>query len=422
MILILGVIATFTGHFAFYSNMACAMVTDTGLRVSETSSTEAAVLTSSTDEWTQQRMLREVHEAAARLSAALSTPFDVNKSQISRGIAVYFPASESQHEKELKGFFLSIAHMRTLQPSSMKTDLLVFTPPRGYEFAKSIGCSEGKRTSFDDPEKCLIVEHIPLSERTGVSDPIVSYSRYLDSVLMVAEYKEYGIYDYFMKSDMDTFVTPAFADWRLPEGKIIATGQGGYSHTNADGRLSFIMKTKFNMGDEGRTNIGTTWYGSPAVIVTACQVSVASMRWLDRMEFSDYERLKLSAGGWPYWFWPVLSMYGGHIAINQIPQDRVQFQEENIMEMDLASDTDGELRPSVKHIHCWHTERFFSKLAFAAGTYDSMDLHEHDHMSNPAAFSAVIALSAVRMTTEEFKSITHDPERMRNNDWKRLSV
>jgi hypothetical protein len=51
-----------------------------------------------------------------------------------------------------------------------------------------------------------------------------------------------------------------------------------------------------------------------------------------------------------------------------------------------------------------------------------MDLHEHDHMSNPAAFSAVIALSAVRMTTEEFKSITHDPERMRNNDWKRLSV
>lgn len=56
------------------------------------------------------------------------------------------------------------------------------------------------------------------------------------------------------------------------------------------------------------------------------------------------------------------------------------------------------------------------------GKYDKMDLNEHDHMKTPPAYSAVIALSAVRMSTDELKSITQDPERMRKNEWKRLTV
>ena len=419
MIVSLGVIATFFYNFGSYSDMGPA--TYSALRWSDGRSAGESAATQSFDDWTRERMLGQVHEAGARLSKAVNISFDADKPQISRGIAVYFPASEVQHEKELKGFLLSIAFMRTSQPPSMKTDVVVFAPPRGYEFAKSIGCTEAKRTSFRDPERCIIVEHVPLFERSGVSDPLLSYKRYLDSVLMMAEYKDYSSYDYLMKSDMDTFVTPAFADWRIPKGKIIATGKGGYSHPNADRRLSFVMKKTFGMRDEGHTNIGTTWYGSPAVLVAACQLSVASMRWLDRIEFTEYERVQKSAGAWPFWFWPVLTMYGGHISINQIPKEKVQFQEENLMEMDLASDSTGELRPSVKHIHCWHTQEFFSKFAFAEGKYDAMDLREYDHMNTPAAFSAVIALSAVRMTTEEFKSITQDPERMRRNEWKRLS-
>ena len=423
IIVALGVIATFTYHFFLYTSMEPVPLATSALRGNEARSTEATTVTSpSQDEWTRDRMLQLVKEAGSRLSEAIDAPFDVDKSHITRGIAVYFPASEAQQEKELKGLLLSIAHMRTSQPSSMKTDLVVFTPPRGYKFAKSIGCTEEKRTSFDDPERCVIVQHIPLSERPGVNDPLLSYKRYLDSVLMVAEYKDYNSYDYLMKSDMDTFVVPAFADWRLPQGKIIATGRGGYGHPNANGRLSYIMKTTFGMRDEGRHNIGTTWYGSPAVLVAACQVSVASMRWLDRMEFTEYERVHHTTDAWPYWYWPVLTMYGGHIAINQIPQDRVQFQEDNVMEMDYGSDAGGELRPSVKHLHCWHTDRFFSKFAFAMGKYDKMDLNEHDNMKTPPAYSAVIALSAVRMSTEEFKSITQDPERMRNNEWKRLTA
>ena len=372
--------------------------------------------------WPPEVLLGEVHRAAENLDRAIALPFDQNKAQVARGIAVYFPASEPQQEKELRGLLLSIAHMRTFQQSTVKTDLVVFSPPRGYAFLESVGCSFERRGSFADSERCVIIEHIPLSERPGVDDPLLSYKRYLDSVLMVAEYKHYSDYDYLMKSDMDTFVTPAFADLRLQPGKVIAVGHGGYGHRHANARLSFIMKETFALSDSGMFNIGTTWFGSPAVLVAACQVSVASMRWLDRMEFTEYERTHPTTDTWPLWYWPVLTMYGGHISINQIGSDKVMLQQENVIEMDFGSDYATDLRPSIKHIHCWHTANFFSKFAFASGQYDAMDLTEHAEMKSAPSYSAVIALSAVRLSIAEFKAIISDPVRVKNGEWKRLKV
>lgn len=419
IIVMFGVVASFISHFVWYPKAGTAEVTCNTLIRGADRLTDAAVKKSSEEEWTRDRLMSDVKDAASNLSAAIEIPFDSNKTHISRGIAIYFPASGAQQEKELKGLLLSIAHVRTLQPPSIKTDLIVFTPPKGYKFAKSIGCTEDKRTSFDDPERCVIVEHIPLYQRVGVKDPLVGYKRFLDSVLMVAEYRDYNTYDYLMKTDMDTFVAPAFADWRLPKGKIIATGKGEYGNPTADVRLSYIMKTTFHMRDGGHKNIGTTWYGSPAVLVAASQLSVASMRWLDRMEFTEYQRVRSADAGY-YWYWPVLTMYGGQIAINQIPPDKVQFDEIKVMEMDAKTNAVGEFRPSVRHLHCWYVKDLFSKTAFAKGTYDKLDLNEHDHMRTAPAYSAVIALSAVRMSTEEFKLITTDPERMRKFEWKRL--
>jgi hypothetical protein len=237
---------------------------------------------------------------------------------------------------------------------------------------------------------------------------------------MLAEFRDYDKYDYLLKSDMDTFITPGFANWTLPANKLIATGRGGYDHPNSRLRLSFIMKHTLNLRDEGRSNIGTTWYGSPAVMVAACQLSIASMRWLDRMEFTEYERLHHTTDAWPVWYWPVLTMYGGHIAINQIPKDQVLYQEPGVVEMDYGADAPGELKDSVKHIHCWHSERFFSKFAFANGNYNSMNLTNHSRMDSPASYAAVIALSAVRMSKQELSTI--NTEGIHAVEWKRLSV
>ena len=373
-----------------------------------------------TGSWSKVELLSSISIASQNLTNALGTPFSQKKSRISRGVAIYFPASEAQQEKELSGHLLSVAYMRSTQPSGMKTDVLVFTPPRGNNFTESLGCTHAMRSSFADREMCRIVQHIPLAERPGIVDPLVSYKRYVDSVLMLAEFRDYDKYDYLLKSDMDTFITPGFANWTLPANKLIATGRGGYDHPNSRLRLSFIMKHTLNLRDEGRSNIGTTWYGSPAVMVAACQLSIASMRWLDRMEFTEYERLHHTTDAWPVWYWPVLTMYGGHIAINQIPKDQVLYQEPGVVEMDYGADAPGELKDSVKHIHCWHSERFFSKFAFANGNYNSMNLTNHSRMDSPASYAAVIALSAVRMSKQELSTI--NTEGIHAVEWKRLSV
>jgi hypothetical protein len=42
------------------------------------------------------------------------------------------------------------------------------------------------------------------------------------------------------------------------------------------------------------------------------------MRWLDTQEFSKFEKCCSGTEGWPNWHWPVLLLYGGHIALNQV--------------------------------------------------------------------------------------------------------
>jgi hypothetical protein len=42
------------------------------------------------------------------------------------------------------------------------------------------------------------------------------------------------------------------------------------------------------------------------------------MRWLDTQEFSEYEKCCAGTESWPNWHWPVMLLYGGHIALNQV--------------------------------------------------------------------------------------------------------
>jgi hypothetical protein len=42
------------------------------------------------------------------------------------------------------------------------------------------------------------------------------------------------------------------------------------------------------------------------------------MRWLDTQEFGDFEKCCSGGDSWPHWHWPVLLLYGGHIALNQV--------------------------------------------------------------------------------------------------------
>ena len=149
-------------------------------------------------------------------------------------------------------------------------------------------------------------------------------------------------------------------------------------------------------------------------------MTMATLRWLDTQEFSEFEKRAASTLGWPHWHWHVILLYAGHVVINQIPTEKVIFQTPGVMELDAKADLSTNLRDTVKHIHCWHTERFFSKFKYQRGAYEGLDMTPYAAMRTLQAYAGVIAISVDRMTLAELKAYIDNPSDMRSGKWKRL--
>jgi hypothetical protein len=59
-------------------------------------------------------------------------------------------------------------------------------------------------------------------------------------------------------------------------------------------------------------------YGRSELMVATANMTVNAMRWLHTQEFSEFEKCCSGTDAWPQWHWPVLLLYGGHIALNQV--------------------------------------------------------------------------------------------------------
>ena len=364
------------------------------------------------------KLIAEVQAANTELQAALANP-PVSNEQVSRGVYVYLPPQSDHFNRELKSFYLSVAVMRTTQPAHLKTDLVVFTPTGGMDFAKSLGCVEDRRETFADPERCTVVEHVPLAKRSDPYDPLSGYANYIDSMLVLAEYSGTHAFTYVIRSDLDTFLTPGFSNWVLPDGKVIATGRGGYGSRNANLHLTWVMQKRLGLQNRNVGGVGSTWYGESRVMQATAKVCVTAMRWLHTQEFSEFEQFHAGTESWPNWHWPVMLLYGGHIALNQIPTERAQPHSPGVMELDHGSDGPEPLVDSTKHIHCWHSNDFFSKLRFQMHQYDHTDISEHAGMESRRAYAGMIAISSDRLQPEELANYIADPGAMQRRDWMR---
>jgi hypothetical protein len=364
-----------------------------------------------------------VQAANAELQTALNKSGATRASgTIVRGVMIYLPPNIGKFEREVKAMYLSIAVMRSKQPAHMKTDFIVFTPIENFGFPESIGCSREPRDSHDEDEKCVVLPHVPLVKRGNISEPLVDYGNYIDSMLILAEFQFGDQYDYLMRSDSDTFLTPGFADWSLPDDVAIATGKGGYGSTNANNHLKWIATNPLGLKDSGVLGIGSTWFGRAAVMVGASKLTIEIMRWLDSQEFSEYEKKHSGVDGWPNWHWPVILLYGGHIAINQIPSSKIITHKEGVMELDYSSAHVDPIPASVKHIHCWHTDAFFSKFKFEMGVYKGVDLTEHKEMTTAASYAGLVAISSDRLSVSELRDLISDKQAMKEQKWMRLTL
>jgi hypothetical protein len=309
----------------------------------------------------------------------------------------------------------------------MKTDLILFTEPSYVDtLASDFGCKREVRKSFQDSAACIVLPHVPLSKRKVPENedpsPLLDYSHYVDSMLILSEFQHTAAYDILIRSDLDTFLTPGFSDWTLKGDVAIVTGRGGYSSENSSRRLTWIAEKKLGLKDSGRRNLGSTWYGKASVMVATAKLTVAVMDWLDTQEFSDYEKGNNGVDGWPYWHWPVILLYGGHIALNQIPSNHILEYKEGEVEMDKATSTTNPMGLGTKHLHCFHGEGFFAKFKFYAGEYKDMDVTKYAAMDTPQAYAAVIAMSSDRMSIAELVEYVNSKEDMTSGAWKRLTI
>lgn len=244
---------------------------------------------------------------------------------------------------------------------SKDTDLVVFGTP---EALKKI------------PDDCIKIECNLVD-----NPPFWLSHRYINSVsCFVSEHSQIlEKYDFLLKSDVDTFLTPA---WNSYYPKAYSVGKGSYIYSQEV--IAKIKKISKDLGlvHRGIHNVGSTHYGPPALLREVCGLSASVAGHIMTQEFKD------GPGQWPGWYQGVTLMYSNEIAVNHfVPDVSLDYEK---LDYDSVSHHATKLHP---HIHCWHTDVVFSKFQFIAGNYNHMRTENLD-LSKIKDYCLYIALKS----------------------------
>jgi len=206
---------------------------------------------------------------------------------------------------------------------------------------------------------------VRIEQRSVDDDPEWRGYCYADSVLCMngagAEWLDR--YTHVLRTDVDTFITPAWNDFRPSH---FTFGPGGYSNDDDVRRRIRDIAAQFGLTHRGLTNVNSTWYGPTDVVRRASAYNAMLMKHIVTAEFPD------GRGEWPGWYWGVSLLYAGEIAVNHCAPDA------RCSDRLDGSNTSREPTSRYAHIHCWHGGEKFSKRAFTAGEYTLADAHDLD--------------------------------------------
>jgi hypothetical protein len=201
---------------------------------------------------------------------------------------------------------------------------------------------------------------------------------------------------------MDVFLTPLFGKWLPRDCNDFCVGEGGYSSEFNEMRFKRIAKQlKFDY--ESTKNIGSTWYASPTQMRLAAYLSCLFMGFLAREEFTEPEKLdKLGSSLWPDWYYNVLSMYGGHLALNHLHAAK----KINLVKLtgliDAPSANSEQAVATAIHVHVFPTWDMFSKYAYRMGHYDKMAIVSEGRNASLIKYYALnMALEAKRISNSD---------------------
>ncbi len=196
---------------------------------------------------------------------------------------------------------------------------------------------------------------VKIEQRPATDDPVWQGYKYVNAIACLngPGSEQLERYTHLLRTDADTFITPA---WHTFRPAAFAFGNGGYANEDVPERLRALAE-RLGLVHRGHTNVGSTWYGPTAVVRQAAAISEQVTKHLITEEFAN------DPGAWPGWFREVSVKYASEIAVNHCAPDA-----QRTVLLD-ASSTSDEPITHYAHIHCWHTDQRFSKHAFMAGQY-----------------------------------------------------
>jgi glycosyltransferase involved in cell wall biosynthesis len=218
------------------------------------------------------------------------------------------------------------------------------------------------------PEEVL--ERLPddlvkIAQRPACDDPVWRDYRYVNSIACLngAGAEQLNRYTHLLRTDVDTFITPA---WNAFRPDAFTVGEGGYSNDEGIRQRLRTIAAEYGLTHRGMTNVGSTWYGPTAVVRRTAAFTEMLTKHLIMDQFAN------DPGEWPGWYVGVALLYASEIAVNHCAPDA-----ERPGLLDTWSTSERPIT-SVPHIHCWHTDAVFSKHWFMSGRYSREEMPNLD--------------------------------------------
>jgi hypothetical protein len=211
------------------------------------------------------------------------------------------------------------------------------------------------------PNDCIKVEY----ELDNLPPEFLNY-RFIYSVsCLTGKHADFlDEYDYILRTDVDTFLTPA---WYTYYPALYTVGVGGYVNDELTRSNLKRISSDFNLRHQGLHNLGSTHYGDARLVRDVCKLASSITGHILTKEFKSEE------GQWPSWYRGVSLLYGCEVAVNHLVDQIIK----DGNRLDFGS-TSTESIVDHPHIHCWHTDNMFSKFQFTAGKYDNLTTEDLD--------------------------------------------
>ena len=249
---------------------------------------------------------------------------------------------------QLKSFHLMVKSLNYIKV--LNTDLVVFYNP-------SIDISTLPKKIY----KHKIIYKIFYNEQNN------NY-KYLNSLECLVDQNFLLKYNLLLKTDVDVLFTES---WNSFYVNLFTTGQGCYSNKDdviIQEKINYIHeKLQLKKRENYQLNIGSTWYGASNLVLECARLATNITRIILDM-FSQED----TNGKWPGWYRGVSTMYASEIAINCKVQ---RFVVSDKLDHPSTSTNKCHNHP---HIHCWHTNKDFSKFKYYNDKYTDIKIEKLD--------------------------------------------